>query len=140
MHMGETRVQVDSKPGRAARRICGRWGERRGTPGSGAVLVDDPSRSGWVPRRLLEHDGETRLAAAYEGDAQVVRDNATIDIGMLGAFQLKASSRSRKPQPMDETGKAERGVWRPSANPTGLSVAPSAERQQYRARWPAADR
>ncbi|WP_254432083.1 IS66 family transposase [Aquisalimonas sp. 2447] len=110
IHMDETTVQVNTEPGRAASSTSYMWVQRGGPPGAEVVLFDyDPSRSGQVPRRLLDDYGGILLTDGYEGYAQVVRDNAITHAGCWAHARRKFKE-AQKVQPKGKTGKADRAL------------------------------
>ena len=110
IHMDETTVQVNSEPGRAASSTSYMWLQRGGPPGQEVVLFDyDPSRSGQVPRRLLDDYGGILLTDGYEGYAQIVRDNAITHAGCWAHARRKFKE-AQKLQPKGKTGKADRAL------------------------------
>lgn len=138
IHMDETTVQVNIEPGRSASSTSYMWVQRGGPPGGEVVLFDyDPSRSGQVPRRLLDGYGGILLTDGYEGYAQVVRDNTLTHAGCWAHARRKFVE-AQKAQPKGKTGKADRALstiaklYRIEREAQGL---PSAERQQHRVRY-----
>ncbi len=136
IHMDETTVQVNTEPGRAASSPSYMWVQRGGPPGAEVVLFDyDPSRSGQVPRRLLDDYGGILLTDGYEGYAQVVRDNAITHAGCWAHARRKFKE-AQKVQPKGKTGKADRALasigklYRVEREAQGMPVA---ERERLRA-------
>ena len=136
IHMDETTVQVNTEPGRAASSTSYMWVQRGGPPGTEVVLFDyDPSRSGQVPRRLLDDYNGILLSDGYEGYAQVVRDNAMTHAGCWAHARRKFKE-AQKVQPKGKTGKADRALasigklYRVEREAQGLPVE---ERERLRA-------
>ena len=79
----ETRLQVLNEPGRTSKQKSWLWIRRGGPPDRSVILVDyDSSRSGDVPRRLLEPFKNGYLVVdAYAGYKQVAKDNHLCIVG-----------------------------------------------------------
>ena len=110
IHMDETTVQVNTEPGRTASSPSYMWVQRGGPPDAAIVLFDyEASRSGAVPRRLLEGYDGALLTDGYEGYAQVVRDNGITHAGCWAHARRKFVE-ARKAQPKGKKGKADWAV------------------------------
>jgi len=73
LHMDETTVQVLKASGKSAERTSYLWAQRSGLPERPIILFDyDPSRSGEVPRRLLDGFSGYLHTDAYAGYNPVV--------------------------------------------------------------------
>lgn len=76
VHMDETTLQVLKEPGKAAQSKSWLWAQRSGARERPIVLFEyDPSRSGEVPKRLLEDFSGVLQTDKYKGYDAVVRDN-----------------------------------------------------------------
>lgn len=104
IHMDETTVQVNTEPGRSASSPSYMWVQRGGPPAQQVVLFDyDPSRAGFVPKRLLEGFGGTLLADSCDGYAQAVREH-TWCTPAAGRMLDASSSRPRSSSPRARPG------------------------------------
>ena len=81
IHCDETTVQVLKEPGKSAQSKSYMWVQSSGTGEPPVVLFDyDPSRSGEVPKRLLEGFSGYLQTDAYSGYNDVVRNNPIIRV------------------------------------------------------------
>jgi transposase len=99
--MDETRVQVLREAGRRAESQSYMWIRARPDPDDPIVLFDyDPSRSGAVPKRLLEGFTGRLQVDGYDGYAEVCRRDGMIRHGCMAHARRKlfdASKSSKKP-------------------------------------------
>ena len=73
LHMDETTVQVLKESGKSAQSTSYMWAQRSGLPERPIILLDyDPSRSGQVPKRLLDGFHGYLQTDAYAGYNPVV--------------------------------------------------------------------
>ncbi len=101
VQMDETRVQVLHEEGRRAESQSYMWVRAKPEPDDPIVLFDyDPSRSGAVPKRLLEGFSGRLQVDGYDGYAQVTRREGIIRHGCMAHARRKmvdASKSSKKP-------------------------------------------
>lgn len=85
----ETTVQVLKEPGKAAQSTSSMWVQRSALPERPIILFDfDPTRSGYVPKRLLEAFHGILQTDGYDGYNAVVRE--------LGLIRLYCMAHARR--------------------------------------------
>lgn len=101
LQMDETRVQVLREPGKRAESQSYMWVRARPDPDDPIVIFDyDPTRSGDVPKRLLEGFTGRLQVDGYDGYSAVCRREGIIRHGCMAHLRRKlfdASKSSKKP-------------------------------------------
>ncbi len=113
LQMDETRVQVLKEPGKAATALSYMWVARGGPPGQVVILFDyDPTRSGEVPKRLLEGFAGHLQTDGYEGYNAVGREPNIIRVACAAHCRRKFDEAVKAQGKGGKTGPAKAGkAW-----------------------------
>lgn len=138
VQMDETRVQVLREEGRRAESQSYMWVRAKPDPDEPIVLFDyDPSRSGTVPKKLLETFNGRLQVDGYDGYAEVARRDGIIRHGCMAHARRKlfdASKSSKKPGIANKGLKYVQRLYRIEEESRGWTVDQRHALRQERAR------
>lgn len=111
LHMDETPVQVLNEPGKIAQSKSYMWAlsSVQNTPASAVLFHYSPSRSGDIPKKLLDDFSGALMVDGYEGYQAVCKEQNLTRLGCWAHARRKFVDAKRE-QPKGKTGKADQAL------------------------------